>query len=673
MRSAPTLILCASLLAGLGARASNDEPPSMAALLEQVQDATYYEETAISPDHRQVAWVQSRPHADAASSGSVIYLQTLEGQHPAVAVSVTAAPAAGAASASVDNSLAWSPDSRFLAFLSDADSPGQAQLYLYDVAGHALRRLTTLKGTVATPRWSPNGQKLAMLFTENANRAAGPLVAVPAPTGVIEADLLEQALVTVDRDSGSVDRLTAADRYVYEYDWSPDGDSIVATGAHGSGDNNWYKAELFTVDVASHRERVLLRPDTQIVVPRWSPDGKMIAYIAGLMSDESIGSGEVYLIGADGGAPRNLTPNLPGAAFSLLWRRDSKALVLAEARAGGSAVSRIDVRTGRVDDVWSGPETLRATRDLAFGFSLATDGISSAVIRESFHEPPSLWVGKLGHWSNLRHSSATPLWGRGESVHWKSDAYDVQGWLIPPAHVEADRTYPMIVFVHGGPSWLTAPSWPTQSENQREVLFAARGYYVFYPNARGSTGFGQRFTRANVRDLGRGPLRDILAGVDSVTKGHPVDAHRVGLTGWSYGGYMTMWALTQTTRFRAAVAGAGVANWQSYYGQNGIDESLIPYFGTSVYDDPSIYAVSSPITFIKQVRTPTLIAVGDSDVECPAPQSYEYWHALKSLGVKTELVVYPNEGHEFSDPAHVVDLLERMRGWFDDNMPPTPH
>ncbi|GAC1676055.1 MAG: hypothetical protein NVS9B2_26410 [Steroidobacteraceae bacterium] len=132
---------------------------------------------------------------------------------------------------------------------------------------------------------------------------------------------------------------------------------------------------------------------------------------------------------------------------------------------------------------------------------------------------------------------------------------------------------------------------------------------------------------------------------------------------------MTMWAVTQTSQFRAAVAGAGVSDWLSYYGENGIDESLIPYFGASVYDDPEIYAKSSPINFIKRVHTPTLVLVGDGDVECPPPQSFEYWHALKSLNVKTQLVVYPHEGHEFSNPTHVLDLMQRMVAWFDETMP----
>ena len=148
----------------------------------------------------------------------------------------------------------------------------------------------------------------------------------------------------------------------------------------------------------------------------------------------------------------------------------------------------------------------------------------------------------------------------------------------------------------------------------------------------------------------------------------PVDPERVGVGGWSYGGYMTMWTVTQTRRFRAAVAGAGIANWQSYYGQNSIDQWMIPFFGASVYDDPTVYAKSSPINFIKQVKTPTLILVGDRDGECPPAQSYEFWHALRTLGVKTEFVIYPNEGHRLAKPEHRKDALERTIRWFNANL-----
>jgi dipeptidyl aminopeptidase/acylaminoacyl peptidase len=221
----------------------------------------------------------------------------------------------------------------------------------------------------------------------------------------------------------------------------------------------------------------------------------------------------------------------------------------------------------------------------------------------------------------------------------------------------------MIVWPHGGPAGVSTPRWPAAGFGA--AIFSALGYYVLLPNPRGSYGQGEAFTRGNVKDFGGGDLRDVLAGVDSVLKTAPVDPNRLGITGWSYGGYMTMWTITQTRRFKAAVAGAGIANWQSYYGQNSIDQWMIPYFGASVYDDPAVYARSAPITFVKQVATPTLIVVGEHDGECPPPQSYELWHALTTLGVPTQLVVYPGEGHRFRDMANRRDLLERTAAWFD--------
>ena len=200
------------------------------------------------------------------------------------------------------------------------------------------------------------------------------------------------------------------------------------------------------------------------------------------------------------------------------------------------------------------------------------------------------------------------------------------------------------------------------------AVLAAEGYFVLLPNPRGSYGQGENFVRANVKDFGHGDLRDILAGVDQASKEFPIDENRMGISGWSYGGYMTMWSVTQTHRFRAAVAGAGVSDWQSYYGENDIDQWMIPFFGTSVYDDPAVYAKSSPIVFVKNVNTPTLIVVGDSDGESPTSQSYEFWHALKTLGVPTQMVIYPNEGHWIMQPTNVLDYVERSIRWFDEHL-----
>jgi dipeptidyl aminopeptidase/acylaminoacyl peptidase len=221
----------------------------------------------------------------------------------------------------------------------------------------------------------------------------------------------------------------------------------------------------------------------------------------------------------------------------------------------------------------------------------------------------------------------------------------------------------MVVVVHGGPASVLTAAWP--KHHFLPMLLSSQGYALFFPNPRGSYGQGEEFTRANVKDFGGGDLRDILKGVDAVLARFPVDPKRIGITGWSYGGFLSMFAVTQTNRFAAAVAGAGISNWQSYYGQNEIDQWMIPYFGASVYDDPAVYARATAINFIKSVKTPTLVVVGERDAECPAPQSFEFWHALKTLGVPTSLVVYPGEGHHFNTRDHRRDVNLRMIDWFN--------
>jgi dipeptidyl aminopeptidase/acylaminoacyl peptidase len=273
--------------------------------------------------------------------------------------------------------------------------------------------------------------------------------------------------------------------------------------------------------------------------------------------------------------------------------------------------------------------------------------------------------GQLSHFND----GVGPAWGKSVSLTWKSESLNVQGWLMLPLHYDPKKKYPLIVEVHGGPASAEVAHWGAGWGLSPEA-FSALGYFVLLPNPRGSYGQGEAFTQANRKDFGYGDLRDILAGVDAVLAQYPVDPGRVGLTGWSYGGFMAMFAVTQTERFKAAVAGAGISDWQSYYGENSIDQWMTPYFGATVYDDPAVYAKSSAINYIKQARTPTLVVVGDRDGECPAPQSYEFWHALKDLHVPTQLVIYPNEGHGFVDPAHRRDVLERAVKWFERYMPP---
>ena len=350
---------------------------------------------------------------------------------------------------------------------------------------------------------------------------------------------------------------------------------------------------------------------------------------------------------------------MPASATWLTWAGPDR-LSFTEIVDGNSGVASVDTRGNR-QNLWAGPELISAGNG-EVSLSLAADGKQSAVVRSSALRPPEVWVGPVGAWKQYTQANreVKAQWGEARTVHWKSDQFQVQGWLWLPGDYDAKRKYPLVVHVHGGPAAACSPGWP----NSDVGLLAALGYFVLCPNPRGSYGQGEQFTRANMRDFGGGDFRDIMAGADEVLRGFPIDPLRLGIGGWSYGGYMTMWAETQTTRFRAAVAGAGLANWLSYYRENDIDQWMLPYFGATVYDDPAVYARSSPINFVKKVKTPTLILVGDRDGECPAPQSFEWWHALKTLAVPVQFVVYPGEGHAIRESKHRRDVIDRTVAWY---------
>jgi dipeptidyl aminopeptidase/acylaminoacyl peptidase len=659
------------------ARLKAAEKPKSSSPLDSVLDTLFaartFEQTSISPDGKKVAWVETLVGKDGAPTGNTaIYLTGLQSSEgPARVTAVSAATREPIKyGRCAEGSLAWSPDSTKLAFLSDAVKPGQLQLYVKDLADRgSIHRLTNVKGLLATPRWSPDGKTIAVLFTENATRAAGPLVAETPETGEIKDAFFEQRLALVDLATGEFRQISPADTYIYEYDWSPDSSRLAVTAALGNGDNNWYIAELYTLNVALGLMKSIYKPPLQIANPAWSPDGKRIAFIAGLMSDEPSVGGDIYTISASGGQPTNATPDMKASASWLAWTPENK-IVFAEFVEGDAAVATVDPATNRIDSLWRGQELVSAGL-WGPNLSLAHDGKNSAVIRSSFSDPPEIWAGPIGYWRQLTHVNAAvkPAWGEAKSIHWKNDGYEIQGWLIYPRDFDPAKRYPMIVKVHGGPGAAVQSEWPEPSDFA--IALAGAGYFVLQPNPRGSFGQGEDFTRANVKDFGYGDFHDILAGVDEALHIAPIDANRLGLTGWSYGGYMTMWGVTQTNRFKAAMAGAGLANFQSYYGENQIDQWMVPFFGKSVYDDPEVYAKSSPITFIKKVKTPTLIIVGDSDGECPTPQSYEFWHALKTLGAETQLVVYEHEGHHFSNPEHQRDRTRRTVAWFDAHLQPS--
>jgi dipeptidyl aminopeptidase/acylaminoacyl peptidase len=609
-----------------------------------------YSGIAISPDGERLAWVQGTAGAQPAA----LHIARRRGGED---IEITPP---GAARSREDKTPAWSPDSKRVVFFSNTGEHENPDLWIVDAASHAVRRLASLKGFAERPHWSPDGTRVAFLYVEGA-AGGGPLVAAGPQTGVIDNAFHNQRIGVVDVATGQLRMGSPADRHVYDFDWSPESRSFTATAAPGPGDNNWWIAGLYVIEAATGSGREIYKPKLQIAVPRWSPDGRRIAFIEGLMSDEGFHGGDLYTIAAGGGAPTNHMPGRKTSASSIAWQTPD-ALLFSEYTGGSVNLSTLNLNTGSIEPRWHGDEEARAAGNFP-NMSVAADGKTIGVVRSNFDTPAEVWAGPLGEWKEITRNNASIHvdWGKAATIEFETEGRKVQAWLLPPANPKPGKQ-PMVVQVHGGPSSVVVPRWP---EYSAAAMLAAAGYYVLMPNPRGSYGQGESFTQANVKDFGYGDLRDILAAVDAAIARYPIDPQRTGITGWSYGGYMTMFAVTQTTRFQAAVAGAGIANWASYYGENLIDQWMIPFFGASVYDDPVVYARSSPINYIKRVKTPTLVVVGEQDAECPAPQSFEFWHALKTLGVSTELVVYPGEGHMFVKPENKRDEAARVLAWFD--------
>ncbi|MEP6884474.1 MAG: S9 family peptidase [Gammaproteobacteria bacterium] len=648
-----------------------DSPPAISAILDALNAVHPFSEVALSPDAKRLVYGNVVTGKRGGANVDVSALWIVNAHDGSGAVRLTACPG----TVCDEHAAAWSRDGTQIVFVT-TDANEQPQIATAGAAGGKVLSITHARGPLDTPRWSPNGKRIAFLYSEGAPKVPGPLNPLARDSGVLSANFYEQRLAVIAASGGAPTLLGPADLNVYEYDWSPDGSHFAVTAAHGSGDDNWWIAELDVLDANSGMSQVLLKPLLQMASPRWSGDGSRIAYIGGIMSDETITGGDIYVIAAGGGSPIDVTPALGASVHTLTWNGSATHIVATEFAAGEEVLATIDVAAKTQRETWRAAQMIWANSVMGFtpgdaGISLSKDGAYSAIIRQSYTSPPEVETGPPGRWkpitrSNVRVRSIT---GAATNLSWRSDNFNVQGMLIAPPSIEPGKRYPLVVEVHGGPAYAHYPIFPA-SQGSLDAALASRGYFVFRPNPRGSYGQGDAFTRANVRDFGYGDLRDVLSGLDTVQKAAPIDPERIGITGWSYGGYMTMWALTQTARFKAAVAGAGLSDWMSYYGTNNIDTWMIPYFGASVYDDPKIYERSSPMTFIKNVHTPTLLLGGDRDAEVPITQSYEYWNALRRLGVKTEFVVYPDEGHFFFKRADQVDVLTRLVNWFDTYLRP---
>lgn len=557
----------------------------------------------------------------------------------------------------------WSPDGQQLAFTSvgegEKDKP---QLHLLPAQGGDAKKVCTMPNGASDLAWSPDGSHIAFLSLEGEEPKSDPKV--------ITSDR-QRRLWTVRPDYDIPEAVTPDNMTVWEFAWSPDSKYIALYYSSGSDETDWYRGQIGIVSASGGAVRQLSQLTHQVSALTWSPDGKHITYVSDEWSDRGLIGGDIYMQSVEGGDARNLTPNAPFSFSCCRWFPDGRRLLYAGWESLTHQIGILDAVDGSMkilaDDFVMGER---------FGprFSATADLRSFATTHETPQQPYDVWLGKLTSegenisgvdWQRLSRlnpiAEETFAISPTRRIRYESvDGWQIDALLTLPLTPKGDGPPPLIVEVHGGPSWAYTENWGYWSQ-----MLASAGFAILQPNIRGSLGHGSAFTDAVVGDMGGKDFQDVMRGVDYLIEQRLVDSERVGIMGWSYGGFMTAWAVTQTTRFKAALMGAGVSDFHSFHAQSNIPDWDMRFIGVDPLEQPEKYRERSAITYAGRVTTPTLIVHGENDQCVPVNQAYAFYRALRERKVPVELVVYPREGHGFNERAHLLDLEERMVGWFE--------
>lgn len=589
-------------------------------------------------------------------------------------ISVWVAPTDGAedgsqarpliASAKNDQYARWSPDGQTIAFLSNRDEEGgygKQQLYLCAADGANQRRLCAMPNGAQDLAWSPDGRRIAFTTLDGPDPSADPIVAAPDR---------HARLWAIPISGGQPQPLTPDGVTVWEYAWAPNSQSLALYVTAGPGETDWYRGQIGLVPATGGAIRPVVDQGRQAGALTWSPDGARLAWIAGEWSDRGLVGGAVFVAPVtEGGEPRSLTPQVEFSPSWLQWLPDGQRLLFCAWDAETGRIGLLDEASGEIttlaSDIVVGENSwprLSATPD-ARRFVTLINGPS---------HPGQLFLGTLAgpdehptgvEWRRLTRLNplAEETWARVPSqrlTYTGAGGWEMHALYTPPLAEtdKGDGPPPMVLVVHGGPTSAHRDDytgWITQA-------LASAGYAVLRPNPRGSIGRGVEFADAVLGDMGGADFEDLMRGVDEAIARGWADPNRLAIAGWSYGGFMTAWAVTQTPRFRAAMMGAGICDFHSFHAQTNIQEWDMRFLRATPNERPDVYRDHSAITFARNVTTPTLIIHGEKDPCVPVNQAYAFYHALREQGVPVELAVYPREGHGFVERDHLRDWVERF-------------
>ena len=608
-----------------------------------------------SHDGNLVAWTQSQMVIEAEKSEQVsqVWLARADGSRR---VQLTRHEKGA-------TSPEFSPDGRYVLFLSSRS--GKNNLFRVPVDGGEAEMLTDFKGAITSFRVSRNGKQIAFVATD-AREEEEKAHKEKRDFRVVDENPAYAALYVIPAEvdgqgKRSWRKLIGGNIHITELDWAPDDRSIAYAQQPNPGADYWTKSDIGEVEVETGATKMIAATNAAENGPRYSPDGRFIVYVRSSDPPRWQGASRLILFTRGTSSAREL-PVTPDEGPSILgWEKEGKRILVSERNRTSQLVYAMPM---------DGPPRIIFTPQKGvFTTNLNTTGTHMGFSIEASDTAPEAYVTPVSAVKPVMVSRANadlpklPL-GETKLLRWRAkDGMEIEGLLTYPVEYKAGNKVPLVLIVHGGPAGVFSDNFIGRPGIYPIASFAANGYAVLRPNPRGSGGYGHAFRAANINDWGGKDYEDLMGGVDHVISLGIADPSRLGVMGWSYGGFMTSWIVTQTQRFKAAAVGAGVTNLWSFTGTADITGFLPDYFKGEPWEVFENYQKHSPLSYVKSVKTPTLILHGEADVRVPTSQGYEFYNALKRLGVTTKMVVYPRSGHSVQEPKFLLDIAERHLEW----------
>jgi len=562
-----------------------------------------------------------------------------------------------------DDHPRWSPDLRRIAFLSERGDGG-AQVYLVNPQGGEPVQLTSHKAPVLDFEWSPDGRYIAFTAEEPREKPK------TKPPVVADEDYRYAQLWLVEVATQQVKQVTKGHLHIAAFNWSWNAQQIVFTARATPKLMDSPTTEVFVMPVNwqnaavdSTSAKPLTKGNGAENEPRFSPDGRWVSYLAHADGDADAGPDRVHIVSVNGGPSRVLAKNFDGYIRSHRWVFDSQRVIF-----NAGLGTNEQIYTMNIGD--ETPQAMTRSDGVNPSFSITPDGMNIAFVHENPRVPTevALLAARIMvpvFLTQLNPQTQEFALGQVDAIKWKSnDGAEIEGVLIYPVGYQTGKRYPMLTYIHGGPEGAYTKSF-NATWSAFPQMYAANGYAVFMPNFRGSSNYGAKFAQSNAKLVGKVDYEDILSGIDDLVKRGIADESKLAIAGWSYGGYMGGWIVGHTNRFKCAAYGAGLSNAVSYWGNADIIAQRERLHGGTPWEARKMFDEQSPLSYLTNAKTPTLIFHGEKDERVPLGQSQETYRTLKRLGVTTQLVVYPDQGHGILVPSYQLDKMRREFAWVE--------